>query len=200
MGIVKRVANRNIIEMERQIKQGTPLNVLSLEDSVHDFELISEHLINSGYDLTIVRVDNKSDFSNLLSINQYDIVLVDFNLPSFDASEALNIQQLLCPDIPIICISGFIGEELAVELLKKGAADYVLKDRIGRLAFAVQSAIESARTKRECKIAEKALQKKADELQMYYELTMGRELKMVELKKEINDLLKNSGQDLKYFL
>ena len=186
--------------MNNQINEPTDLKVLYLEDSLSDFEIISNQLITAGFNLTIVHVDNENDYTTQLIDNQYDIILSDFNLPGFDAFGALQIQQQNCPNIPFICVSGFIGEELAVELLKKGASDYVLKDRLGRLAFAVQGALESAKKSKEYKIAEADLQKKAYELQMYYELTVGRELKMVELKKEINDLLKKSGQDLKYFL
>lgn len=186
--------------MERLINEGTSLKVLYLEDSIFDFEIISNQLINAGFNLTIVHVDKEIDYTTQLIENQYDIILSDFNLPGFDAFGALLIQQQNCPDIPFICVSGFIGEELAVELLKKGAADYVLKDRLGRLAYSVQAALESAKKSIDYKIAEAELKKKAYELQLYYELTVGRELKMVELKKEINELLKNSGKDLKYFL
>lgn len=186
--------------MENQTNNVIDLKVLYLEDSIYDFEIISEQLNTSNYHLTIIRVDNESDYTKQLTENVFDIILSDFNLPGFDAFGALSIQQQLCSEIPFICVSGAIGEDKAVELLKKGASDYVIKDRLGRLVFAMQSALENAKKNREYKIAEEELKKKAFELQLYYELTLGRELKMVELKKEINDLLKRNGQDKKYFL
>lgn len=185
--------------MTNQITKGTRLSVLSLEDSPLDFEIISEQLISAGYDLKITRVENEPDYTQQLLTNKFDIILVDFSLPGFNAFGALQIYQLYCPDIPFICISGSIGEEQAVELLKQGATDYVLKDRLGRLGFAVHRAIQSSKKQLECKLAEEELKRKASELQLFYELTVGRELKMVELKNEINDLLSSAGKEKKYF-
>jgi len=186
--------------MDKGIKQGADLNVLYLEDSIYDFEIISERLVAAGYNLTIVRVDNEADYAKQLHENQFDVILADFKLPGFDAFGALLLQQQICPEVPLLCISGSIGEELAVELLKKGAVDYILKDRLGRVAYAIQSALDGAEKLKAVKSAEKELQKKATELQLYYELTLGRELKMVELKKEINELLKKGGNDVKYLI
>lgn len=186
--------------MNKQITKGTSLTVLYLEDSIQDFEIISEQLIIAGYDLIISRVDTENEFTKSVLNAKFDIILADFSLPGFDAFGALQIQQLQCPETPFICISGSIGEEQAVELLKQGATDYVIKDRLSRLGFAVHRALETAEKQRECKIAEEAVKQKAKELQMFYELTVGRELKMVELKTEINELLKNAGKDIKYLI
>lgn len=130
------------------------LNVLSLEDSVIDFEIISEKLLSAGYDLRIERVESKKDFTDHLKNNMYDIILADFNLPEFDAFAALRICNDICPEVPFICVSGFIGEILAIELLKLGACDYVLKDRLERLPFAVNRAIQDT--------MEKSLRRKAE--------------------------------------
>lgn len=135
------------------------LNVLSLEDSDLDFEIISLQLLSAGYDLNIKQVDNKNDFLSALKLNSWDIILADFNLPQFDAFEALRICNEICPEIPFICVSGSIGEIIAIELLKKGAVDYVLKDRMERLPFAIKRAIEDAREKKALKIAEDTLRK-----------------------------------------
>lgn len=184
----------------KQITKGTILSVLYLEDSIHDFEIISEQLLSAGYDLTILHVDTEVEYTKLLLSDKFDIILADFSLPGFDAFGALQIQQLQCPDTPFICISGSIGEEQAVELLKQGATDYVIKDRLGRLGFAVHRALQTAKKQMECKIAEESVKQKAKELQIFYELTVGRELKMVELKTEINELLKNAGKEIKYMI
>lgn len=174
------------------------LKVLFLEDSLHDFELISEHLISSGFNLNINLVKTGEEFETAINNHTFDIILADFKLPGFDAFGALKLHSEKCPDIPFICVSGSIGEEQAVELLKQGATDYVLKDRLGRLSFAIVRALNEIKRQKKLKIAEETLVRKAKELQTFYELTVGRELKMVELKKEINDLLRTVGKEAKY--
>jgi PAS domain S-box len=124
-----------------------PLKVLSLEDSDLDFEIISEQLIGAGYDLNILRAESEREFIALIGNNEYDIILADYNLPQFDAFGALEIANQYRPNTPFICVSGSIGEIMAIELLKKGAVDYVIKDRLERLPFAVKRALEDAKEK-----------------------------------------------------
>ncbi len=143
--------------MEAKIYSGTKLNILSLEDSVEDFDLICMQMNNAGCILNISRVEKESEFSASLCNNQYDIILSDFNLPGFDAFGALRIRDELCPEVPFICVSGSIGEELAIELLKLGASDYVLKDRPARLPFAVNRALDEAKKKAAIRQAEETL-------------------------------------------
>ncbi|MFA5328729.1 MAG: ATP-binding protein [Prolixibacteraceae bacterium] len=133
------------------------LKILSLEDSINDFEIISEQLIKDGYKLNISCVDSESGFVKAISDETFDIILADYNLPQFDAFEALKFSQRICPDTPFICVSGSIGEITAIELIKHGATDYVLKDRLERLPFAVKRALDEAREKKELKEAEDAL-------------------------------------------
>ncbi len=140
------------------------LHVLSLEDSEIDFEIISEKLINAGYELNIKRVDTESEFITHIRNNLYDLILADYSLPGFDAFEALKLANQYCPDIPFICVSGSVGEIMAIELLKNGAVDYVLKDRLERLPFAVKRAIEEAKEKHNLKKAEEALRKSEERL------------------------------------
>jgi PAS domain S-box-containing protein len=123
------------------------LNVLSLEDSIPDFEIICYQLTNAGYNLKIVRVERREDFEDLLRSNSFDLILSDFSLPGFDAFGALRLCNEICPNVPFICVSGSIGEETAIELLKLGAEDYVLKDRPERLPFAIQRALDDAKEK-----------------------------------------------------
>ena len=104
----------------------TTLNVLSLEDSILDFEIISEKLKGAGYRFNITRIEKKTELISLLQSNCYDIILADYNLPNFDAFEALKFRNQYCQETPFICVSGSIGEILAIELLKQGADDYVL--------------------------------------------------------------------------
>ena len=120
------------------------LKVLILEDSIQDMELICELLTNAGYKLDLTHVDNALLYTAALQSSVYDIILSDFALQGYDAFGALETCKMISPETPFICISGSIGEETAIELLKKGAVDYVLKDRPDRLPFAVQRALDDA--------------------------------------------------------
>jgi PAS domain S-box-containing protein len=135
------------------------LKILSLEDSVLDFEITSFQLLKAGYNFNIYRVDTESEYVSSLRQNQYDIILADYNLPSFDAFDALRLRNEICPETPIICLSGSIGEEKAIELLKLGADDYVLKDRPDRLPFAIDRALNDVKEKDRKRIDESQLQK-----------------------------------------
>ncbi len=130
------------------IFQGDVLKILVLEDSEQDFELIREQLNDAGFILKISCVETKDAFLLSLRENQYSIILSDFSLPGFNAFGALQISNEVCPETPFICFSGSIGEETAIELLKLGAVDYVLKDRPERLPFAVKRAIDEANVKK----------------------------------------------------
>lgn len=134
------------------------LKVLILEDSKYDLELIRELLTDAGYELDLTHVENEVGLSAALQKNRYDMVLSDFSLPGFNAFGALRIRNECCPDVPFICISGSIGEETAIELLKLGAVDYVLKDRPERLPFAVKRALDEAKENAAYKLAMRDLQ------------------------------------------
>lgn len=137
--------------------EGRELNVLVLEDSARDFELIKERLIDAGYALSIERVEAEDAFASALRDKDWDIILADFQLSGFDAFGALRVRNEIRPDTPFICVSGAIGEETAIELLKSGALDYVIKDRPERLPFAVGRALDDAREKRRRQQADAAL-------------------------------------------
>jgi len=136
---------------------GQPLNILSLEDSVPDFELVREQLISTGYKLNITRVENETDFSTAISNTKFDAILADFKLPGFDAFAALQLCKKICPEVPFVCVSGMIGEETAAEIIKQGAVDYVLKDKLSRLPFALERALNEAKDKETRRITEEAL-------------------------------------------
>lgn len=144
--------------MKNKSKKTASFHVLSLEDSDLDFEIISEHLIKAGYNLKISRAENRNEFTSLIQNNTFDIILADYNLPLFNAFDALKLCQQFCPDIPFICVSGAIGETMSIELLKNGATDFVMKDRLERLPFAVDRALKEAKEKIEKKQVEQSLQ------------------------------------------
>lgn len=127
--------------------EDTILKVLILEDSLPDLELTIENLNDAGYNLDVTHVENETAFRAELEGKVFDIIISDFSLPEFDAFGALEISKELCPDVPFICLSGAIGEETAVQLLKNGAADYVQKDRALRLPLTVQHALKAAKEK-----------------------------------------------------
>lgn len=151
-------------------KKEIKLSVLVLEDSAYDYELLCDQLSAAGYLLDVKRVETEQDFRQSLEQRCYDIILSDFTLPGFDAFGALKIRNELCPLVPFICVSGSIGEETAIELLKQGAVDYVLKDRPDRLPYAVKQALEDAHDKAE---HQKALQLILKSEESYRELFHG---------------------------
>lgn len=121
---------------------GIKLHALLLEDIRKDAELLEEMLIDKGFDLKMDVVEYKEDYISKLKSNTYDVIFADFTLPNFNGQDALELAKELCREVPFICISGTIGEDKAVELLKQGATDYVLKDRMERLPFATRRALD----------------------------------------------------------
>jgi PAS domain S-box-containing protein/putative nucleotidyltransferase with HDIG domain len=120
------------------------LKILNLEDNPTDSDLIKEMLEDGGIESEITRVETGEDFLAECDKGGFDIVLADFNLPSFDGLSALAIALERCPDLPFIFVSGKMGEDVAVESLKKGATDYVLKNNLKRLAPSVRRALKEA--------------------------------------------------------
>ena len=134
--------------MKHKIAQKTPLKVLYLEDSPHDIEIIRELLKDAGYDLSMDCADKKKEYVSLLGEHTYDVILSDFTLPGFNAFGALDLAKKICPEVPFICVSGSIGEETAIELIKQGAVDYVLKDRMVRLPLGIKRALDEAKERK----------------------------------------------------
>jgi len=134
-----------------------PLNVLIVEDSVADAELVLRELRRAGYDPNWRRVDTEAAFLAQLGPD-LDLVLSDFRMPQFGGMRALELLHERQPGIPFILISGTIGEDAAVQAMKHGAIDYLLKDRLTRLGSAVAHALTESRLARERRQAELALQ------------------------------------------
>ena len=123
--------------------------ILLLEDNPDDRRLIEDMLTNDGLACHITHAETKEEFRMALETNKFDLVLSDFSLPSYSGIAALALARQLRPDTPFIFVSGAIGEERAVECLKFGATDYLLKDRLGRLGQAVERALRESRDRRE---------------------------------------------------
>src|ERR1700692_3031360 len=134
-----------------------PLRILSVEDDPKDAELIQDLLETEGIACDITRVEYQADFLASLKRGGIDLILADYTLPSFDGISALKFAIKACPDVPLIFVSGTLGEEVAIEALKIGATDYVLKTSLSRLVPSVRRALREATQRAERKRAEEAL-------------------------------------------
>jgi DNA-binding NtrC family response regulator len=119
----------------------TGRRILILEDEAWDAALAQRLLVSAGLNLVVVVVDTKASFIEQMDAFRPDIILSDYHLPGFSGQEALKIAQELYPDTPFIIWSGVLGDEAAVELIKQGATDYVLKDRPARLPSVILRAL-----------------------------------------------------------
>jgi diguanylate cyclase (GGDEF)-like protein/PAS domain S-box-containing protein len=126
----------------------TDLRLLQLEDNLSDAELILAELKLAGFNPMVTRADTREEFQDALSPD-LDLILADYNLPQFDALSALELLKESGLDVPLIIVSGGIGEDVAVAAIRMGAADYLLKDRLTRLAPAIHQALEQRELRQE---------------------------------------------------
>ncbi len=124
------------------------LRILLLEDSPLDAELTLATLADAEFACEVIRVETGEAFRHALETASFDLILADYALPSFDGLSALAIARELVPDIPFIFVSGTLGEELAIDMLKKGATDYVVKQRLQHLVPAIERALREAEERR----------------------------------------------------
>src|SRR5215813_11874235 len=134
-----------------------PLRILYLEDDIADAELARDTLELDGFVCDVTRVETESGFRAGLQQGGFDVILADYALPSFDGLSALKITLQQRPDLPFIFVSGTMGEEVAIEALKIGATDYVLKTRLSRLVPSVNRALREAQERAELRRAEALL-------------------------------------------
>jgi signal transduction histidine kinase len=157
-------------DMSETGKQAQPqdkvetLCVLLLEDNPLDGELTLRELRNGGFQVSADVATNSEDFTRQVCANQYHIVLADYSLPQWTGMDAIQVLRVHDLDIPLILVTGSLGEERAVECLKQGVTDYVLKDRISRLPSSVRRALKEKRLRQERKDAERDLAQKVEEL------------------------------------
>ncbi len=159
--------------------------ILILEDDPVDFELISTTLKTEGIKSTIVQVSCRQAFLDALKQAPPDLILADYVLPKFDGSLALDLRNEACPDVPFILISGVLGEEQAIEALKQGATDYVLKQGLGRLGPSVRRALRESEERQNRLKVTAALQETDDLLRTIVDaspvgiITMTREQRVI---------------------
>src|SRR5579863_7581530 len=142
------------------------LNIVHLEDNLEDASLIEAYLETAGIPCQISRVSDRNNFRSALSAEKIDVILSDFTMPRFDGLYALGIAREQRPDVPFIFLSGTIGEELAVDALREGATDYVLKDRLARLPSAIERAVQDAREKVKRREMEQELRRSEERFQL----------------------------------
>lgn len=173
------------------------IRVLIVEDNPSDAELLVRELRRAGFDPQWKRVQTEPDY--LVELEKLpDIILSDYSLPQFCGLRAAELLQKRDLNIPFILISGTVGEDVAVEAMKQGATDYLLKDRIARLGRAVEQALEKKRLREEGKVADEEIRSQLHELQRWHEAMLGREERVVELKHEVNELRAQQGQPARY--
>lgn len=130
------------------------LSILLVEDSPLDAELIEAYLMDGGLQFSLVCVETREDFATALEKQRFDIILADYMLPCFNGIAALEIARATCPGVPFIFVSATLGEEVAIETLKSGATDYVLKRRLIRLVPSIERALREVQERNDRKQAE----------------------------------------------
>ena len=136
-----------------------PLRVLLIEDSEDDAVLILRELRKAGYTPVSERVETEYTMRSALSSQKWDIILSDYNMPEFCAAEALSVYRECGIEVPFIIVSGAVGEEKAVQLMKEGAHDYVMKDNLKRLVPAIERELKESEDRKSRKIAEDSYRK-----------------------------------------
>lgn len=142
-----------------------------VEDSLEDAMLVERELKRAGYNPDCHRVQTAETLSQALERGPWDIVLADYSLPGFSGTAALELVRLQDPDLPFIIVSASIGEETAVEAMRAGAHDYIMKDRLARLAPAIERELREANVRNERRLAEQALRENEARYRAISELT-----------------------------
>jgi serine phosphatase RsbU (regulator of sigma subunit) len=147
-----------------------PLRVLIIEDSVLDAKVLAGLLNAGGYKVTTERVETAGEFTAALDATEWDLILADYNLPEFNGPEGLRLLQESGKDIPFIVISGGIGEDLAVQIMKSGAHDYLMKGNLARLVPAVEREVREARERGKHREADAALHAANEQMRIAHEI------------------------------
>lgn len=174
------------------------LRILLVEDSVPDVEMIRHILRDAGRNVSVIAVETREAFEAELGRRPPHLILSDYWLPTFDGSKALEIAKRIAPRIPFIFVTGVLGEEVAIEMLKEGATDYVLKNRLTRLAPAVSRALRESEQRREREQAEEKLRRSHDQLRaLTGHLQFVREEERTRIAREVHDELGQALTGLK---
>jgi DNA-binding NtrC family response regulator len=154
-----RLPDENAVTVAEADPAGRVVRILILEDEALGADLAQRLLVRAGLSFRVVVVDTKASFIEQLAAFRPEVILADYRLPGFSGREALKIAQETNPDVPFIIWSGVLGDEAAVELIKQGATDYVLKDRPARLPTVILRALaEAARRARLAQLEDQLMQ------------------------------------------
>jgi len=166
------------------------IRILMLEDDAADAELTKFVLRKGGLRFSMDRVESKDEYIQHLQENPPSLILSDYSLPGFDGHAALEIAQDRCPETPFIFVTGTMGEEVAIETLKSGATDYVLKTRLSRLIPAVNRALREAEERTKHRRAEEQLRESHERLRaLSVYLQSVREEERTRIAREVHDEL-----------
>ncbi|MBI4661129.1 MAG: PAS domain S-box protein [Verrucomicrobia bacterium] len=145
------------------------LRVLIIEDVLADVVLINSELRRGGLSFRSKRVESKEAFLEEIQQETPDVILADHGLPTFDSFTALTIAQKECPSVPFIFVTGALGEEMAIETMKSGATDYVLKNHLQNLVPAIKRALRQAEERTKLRETERALRASEEHFRMLVE-------------------------------
>ena len=177
-----------------------PLRLLHLEDSELDHELMRAHLQRGGLHAEVRRIDSEADFLAAMK-QEWDAVISDYNLPGFSGLVALDLLKSGGRDIPFILVSGEIGEDTAVEAMRNGASDYLLKNNLTRLVPALMHAIEATETRQARARADRELDESKQRLrELAQHLQTSIEMERASIAREIHDDVGGSLTALKFDL
>jgi signal transduction histidine kinase len=174
------------------------LRILLVEDNAPHAELVEHFLREGGLNFQLTRVETREAFIDHLERRPPDMILSDYALPSFDGYAALAIAREKAPHVPFIFVTGTMGEEVAIETLKNGATDYVLKTRLGRLGPAVQRALREAADRTQRQRAEDKLRRSLEQLRALTNYMQNvREEERTRIAREVHDELGQALTGLK---
>src|SRR5882762_7364300 len=177
-----------IIWLDLQVKKD--IRILMLEDDAADAELTKFALRKGGLNFSVSRVETKDAYLDELQQHPPTLILSDYSLPGFDGHAALSIAQEKCPETPFIFVTGTMGEEVAIETLKSGATDYVLKTRLSRLMPAVNRALIEAQARVQHRRAQEQLRESHEQLRaLSVYLQSVREEERTRIAREVHDEL-----------
>jgi PAS domain S-box-containing protein len=196
------MVNKALKQEDGGVVEGS-VRILYLEDNPTDVELAKAILAADGIDTELFAVDNREEFIAMLDQKKFDIILSDHALAAFDGSQALRMVREQDKEIPFIFVSGKLGEELAIESLKQGATDYVLKHRISRLPVVVRRAVQEIQERARKKQAEEALTESDKKFQILFQLAgdailtvLPSQKKLIEVNEAAEHLLGYSKEEL----
>jgi signal transduction histidine kinase len=178
-----------------------PLRLLHIEDSELDHELALAHLRRGGLEVQAMRVEAEADYLRALQQAPWDLIISDYNMPGFSGLVALELLKARGMDIPFVLVSGEIGEDTAVEAMRNGASDYLLKNNLARLVPAVLHAIEAAETRRARERSDRELDVSKQRLhELAQHLQTSVEMERAAIAREIHDDVGGSLTALKFDL